>query len=283
MMCVIGKNKLFLLFLLLFFCVYTFAFDVKVCTFNIRYDSGIDGVNCWENRKSLLIKYLSNEKIDIICFQEVLHHQYNYFTQELEDYQVVGVGRNDGKTKGEYAPIFFKKNKFELLDKGIFWLSENPNIVGSKGWDSSQPRIATWILLREAKTNKRFIVVNTHFDNIGKAAKVNSAELIARWVESQSLPVILTGDFNENPKSASYGVIVRGKGIKDSYKIAKRRKGVNYTFHNFDKIPVEQRGKIDYVFVKGVKKVKQVHIPREKALNGVFLSDHNPILSILTF
>ena len=126
-------------------------------------------------------------------------------------------------------------------------------------------------------------MVNTHFDNIGKAAKVNSAELIARWVESQSLPVILTGDFNVSPQSASYDVIVSAKGIKDSYKIARSRKGVNYTFHNFDKIPVEQRGKIDYVFVKGVKKVKQVHIPREKALNGVFLSDHNPILSILTF
>ena len=283
MMCVIGKNKLFLLFLLLFSCVYTFAFEVKVCTFNIRYDSGVDGINSWENRKSLLVNYLNSEEIDIICLQEVLYHQYNYFKREFEEYQAVGVGRNDGKTKGEFAPIFFKKNKFELLDKGTFWLSENPNKVGSKGWDADQPRIATWILLKEAKTSKRFIVVNTHFDNIGKVAKVNSADLLVRWVESQSLPVILTGDFNESPQSVSYDVIVGDNGIKDSYIIAKKRKGVDYSFHNFNKIPVEQRRKIDYVFVKGVKKVKQVHIPREKALNGVFLSDHNPVLSILSF
>lgn len=281
MMCVIGKIRIPLLFFLLFLCMHTFAFTVKVCSFNIRYDSGIDGINSWENRKSLLINFLNNEKIDIICLQEVLHHQYNYFTQKLVDYQAVGVGRNDGKTKGEYVPIFIKKKKFEIVEKGTFWLSENPSVIGSKGWDADQPRIVTWVLIKVRKSGKTFLVANTHFDNIGKIARLESANLIGQWVNSQPFPVILTGDFNEGPQSRAYSTIVNQHHIWDCNKIARSLSGVGYTFHSFNHLHQKQRDRIDYVFVKNVKKVKRVEIPREEAINGIFLSDHNPILTIL--
>lgn len=260
-----------------------FAYNIKVVTFNIRYDSGRDGVNSWQNRKEHMRKFLLKQDADIICLQEVLHHQYIYLAEYMESYDVIGNGRNDGKEKGEYAPILYLRAKYELIEKGQFWLSEHPSVIGSIGWDAKQPRIVTWVKLRNKKTGKPFMVMNTHFDDIGKEARRKSVDLIFERISSLSVPVILTGDFNENPTSALYKKLSDNlNGIKDVHTFAKTHKGVNYTFHGFGKIQQGQRNKIDYIFVKGIKKVKSENIFREKIENNVYLSDHNPIMAVLS-
>lgn len=260
-----------------------YATNIKVMTFNIRYDSGRDGVNSWQNRKVSLQDFLLEQDADIICLQEVLHQQYVYLVECLNSYGFVGQGRNDGKEKGEYAPILYKRSKFELIDKGMFWLSENPSMVGSIGWDAKQPRVVTWVKLRKKGTDKTFMVMNTHFDDIGKEARLKSAELILEWISSSPIPVILTGDFNESPISTLYKKLSEtSSGVKDVHQFAKKKRGVRYTFHNFGKIPSEQRTKIDYIFVRGVKKVKSEDIAEEKVKNNIFLSDHNPIITVLS-
>lgn len=272
-----------LLFLLLLLKLLVFPIDVKVMTFNVRYDSGRDGTNSWQNRKELLLGFLLEQDADIICLQEVLHHQYTYLTDHMDSYDVAGNGRNDGKKKGEYAPIYFKQSKYDFCESGIFWLSETPNEVGTIGWDAKQPRIATWIKLREKDGGNAFIVINTHFDDIGIVARQKSAEVIMEWISKTNVPAILTGDFNDNSQSAMYEKLSNNaNGIEDVHVIAKICHGVNYTFHGFGKIPYEHRTKIDYVFVRGIKELKSEIIPEEKAENGVFLSDHNPIIVVLS-
>ncbi len=286
---VIGKRRCFremirrirvcILFWLSIIGQTSFAYNIKVVTFNIRYDSGRDGVNSWQNRKEHMRKFLLKQDADIICLQEVLHHQYIYLAEYMESYDVIGNGRNDGKEKGEYAPILYLRAKYELIEKGQFWLSEHPSVIGSIGWDAKQPRIVTWVKLRNKKTGKPFMVMN----DIGKEARRKSVDLIFERISSLSVPVILTGDFNENPTSALYKKLSDNlNGIKDVHTFAKTHKGVNYTFHGFGKIQQGQRNKIDYIFVKGIKKVKCENIFREKTENNVYLSDHNPIMTVLS-
>lgn len=256
--------------------------QLNVITFNIRYENGGDGINSWTNRNGRLCKYLKDQDADIICLQEVLDHQLHDISASLSNYSCYGVGRNDGNSHGEYAPIFYKKGKFEEIGHGTFWLSELPNVIGSIGWDAKQPRIVTWVIFKIEKTGDSIVVLNTHFDDIGRKARVESAKLILDRISNYSAPVILTGDFNESTQSKLYQIITRSQtGMVDTYVNTNKRRGVYYTFHNFGKIPLERRNKIDYVFVKGIKKIKKVLIPAEDPVRNVYLSDHNPIIARL--
>ena len=259
------------------------ASTIKVITFNIRYDSGRDGVNSWQNRKGLILKFLIDQDADIFCLQEVLHHQYTHIKDRMESYSVVGNGRNDGQTKGEYAPIFYKNSKYDLLDNGMFWLSEDPTKVGSMGWDAKQPRIATWAKLIEKEGGKIFIVINTHFDDIGRVARQKSTDLVMEWISRFDVPTILTGDLNDDSRSALYEKLSSNTSGLDAHVFAKDRLGVNYTFHGFGRTSNEHRTKIDYIFVKGVSELKSEEILEENNETGAFLSDHNPIIVVMSF
>ena len=276
-------HRLIFVLLFLLYNFMAFAIEIKVVSFNIRYDSGRDGVNSWQNRKDVLLRFMLEQDADVICLQEVLHHQYTFLTDGMKSYSVVGNGRNDGKEKGEYAPICYNNSKYDLIDNGMFWLSENPSVIGSIGWDAKQPRIVTWAKLREKESGKTFIVLNTHFDDIGKVARVKSAELIMEWISEYNLPTIIAGDFNEGSRSALYTKLSSNpNGLIDTHTSALIRSGVNYSFHNFGRIPTERRFKIDYIFVKGVDEVKSEEILEENNDVGFFLSDHNPVIVVLS-
>lgn len=252
---------------------------INIITYNIRYENSRDGINSWKNRNTYLCNFLKKGKFDVLCLQEVLHHQLIDIADALKDYSFVGVGRNDGKTKGEFAPIFYKKTLFDEIESGIFWLSEHPKLAGSIGWDAKQPRIATWIILQSKKSSKKVVVINTHFDDKGRLARQEGLNMILDSISTYSCPVILAGDFNENPNSKLYlSISKKDSLLMDTDLISSRRKGTKYTYHGFGRIPSDKRQKIDYVFVKGIQSVKQVHIPEETPTKGIFLSDHNPIL-----
>jgi endonuclease/exonuclease/phosphatase family metal-dependent hydrolase len=238
-----------------------------------------------DNRKAQIFKFLNNEKADIVCMQEVLSNQLADLNKAFSNiYSFVGVGRDDGKDKGEYVPIFYNKMKFEKLEEGIFWLSSYPDSVGMVGWDARHPRIATWIKLKNKKDGLTIGIVNTHLDNIGVESRLRSAELIKSWILTtmSNSHVILTGDLNCTEESVVYQVL---KGddrlLKDVCRSCKKFDGVRYTFHKFGRIPEEKRLMLDYILVSPVFYVKYVRIPKERSKNGVYLSDHNPIIADL--
>ncbi|PID26762.1 MAG: endonuclease [Candidatus Cloacimonadota bacterium] len=257
--------------------------SISVMSFNIRYDYPNDRENNWKYRKKRVVNAILFYHPDILGAQEVLHNQLEDLKIHLQDYNVVGVGREDGKTKGEYSAIFYKKDRFEEIDTGYFWLSENPDAVGTKGWDSACERIATWIKLKDLRSEKILFILNTHLDHVGKKARKESVNLILNRLESlaKNLPIVVTGDFNSSPNS-SYVKDITDKDDKrsltNSREISEIVYGPNFTFHNFGKTPFEERTTIDYIFVKNNIKVLKHGVLAETD-GKEFLSDHTPIIA----
>ncbi|MEM8889234.1 MAG: endonuclease/exonuclease/phosphatase family protein, partial [Bacteroidota bacterium] len=139
-------------------------------TYNLRYDNPNDGENRWDLRKEFLRDQLKFFEPDVMGIQEGLKHQLDYLDGELSAYSYIGVGRDDGKEKGEYTAIFYKADKLSLIRQSTFWLSESPDEI-SVGWDAALERICTYALFEEKAGGAKFYVFNTHFDHRGEKAR----------------------------------------------------------------------------------------------------------------
>lgn len=258
---------------------------MNVMSFNIRMDTPNDGNNQWKYRKDLAARVIHFYDVDMFGAQEVLHHQLIDLLDRLPEYGYVGVGREDGKTKGEYAPVIYKKDRFTVVKTGNFWLSENMNVIGKKGWDAACERVATWAIFRDKKSGKGFFFLNTHLDHIGKVARHEGASLVLEQVKllSEGLPVIVTGDFNAVPEDDPIKVLTDTKDprhLVNTRTIAPLRYGPEWTFHGFGRIPNDKREWIDYIFVKGNIGVQR-HGVLAEPLDQLYPSDHCPLLSTL--
>lgn len=253
--------------------------SMNIMTFNIRLDHDGDGQHNWRYRKNYAAELLVNESVDIVGTQEVLKNQLDDLLSLSPQYAYVGVGRFDGKTGGEYSAILYKRNRFEVIRSGNFWLSETPDSIGSKGWDAACERIVTWAIFNDLSTGESFAFFNTHFDHMGQIARIKSAELIVEKAHqiAENLPVILCGDFNGSPDSKPIQSILESGWLKNTYSIANRKSGPSWSFHDFGRLPVDQRQLIDFIFVTDsfqVLSYKNIF----KEINNTFYSDHNPIV-----
>lgn len=259
--------------------------NLKVMSYNIRYDNPGDGQNQWNNRKDFAADLIRFYDADLLGAQEVLHNQLVDLSDRLPGYAHVGVGREDGKTKGEYAPIFYKNDRFELVRSGNFWLAEDINAVGKKGWDAACERVATWAVLRDKQSGKAFFFLNTHLDHMGKTARHEGAALVLEQSRqlASDLPVIVTGDFNAAPSDEPIRVLTDAsdpRHLTHSRDLAPLKYGPEWTFHNFGKIPFAKREWIDYIFVKGNIRVLD-HGVLTDTLNELYPSDHCPVVSTI--
>jgi endonuclease/exonuclease/phosphatase family metal-dependent hydrolase len=256
---------------------------IKVMTFNIRYDNPGDSIYSWTNRASQICNFVKNEKPDIVGLQEVLIQQYDDLDSVLKEYSSVGVGRDDGAKAGEMNPIFYRKARFDMVRTITFWLSETPDIPGSKAWGASLPRIITWMELVEKKNHAHFFFFNTHFADDSDSARIMSSQALLSAVESvaDGFPFIITGDFNMLPSSKGYEILTGPAEsvplLKDSYLISEKRPtGPASTFNVLsDK---DGTGRYDYIFVRNGMKVfdHSTVIIKEK---GIFISDNWPIMA----
>ncbi|MGC8743316.1 MAG: endonuclease/exonuclease/phosphatase family protein [Verrucomicrobiia bacterium] len=196
---------------------------IKVMSFNIRYGDAKDGTNGWQFRKELVLQTIKVFDPDLLGMQEVLYYQGEYLRTNLPAYGFYGVGREDGVRKGEFAPVLYKTNRFEAIKTGHFWLSETPEVAGSKSWDSSLPRICTYVLLKDKVANRTILYANTHLDHIGKVARAESAKLIRKKFAEfeEKYPVILTGDFNATEDTDTYKNLIESGNKKwiDSFRV----------------------------------------------------------------
>ena len=260
--------------------------EITWSTFNIRYDNPYDSLNSWTYRKDTVANFIKAQNLDIVGMQEVLHHQLEDLKARLPEYAEVGVGREDGKTQGEYAPLFYKKDRFELLDNNTFWLSQYPDSVGFIGWDGACTRIATWAKLKDKTNGKIFMAINTHFDHVGTEARKKGALLIIEKIKEivGDQPAVVTGDFNVSDQSEAYQTITDNSFVlKDAHKTALQQEGASYTFHDFGRIPADSCEKIDFIFVTPQIEVQCSYIPEENREAKKFLSDHNPEIVHLSF
>ena len=251
--------------------------NLKIMSFNIRGDFD-SGAEAWDNRKQNLIKIINAENPDTIGFQEVMHHQYEDLKMLLTEYNSTGVGREDGKSKGEHAAIFFKNSRFTQLETSSFWLSETPD-KPSFGWDAHCIRICTYAKLTDNLTGKEFYHFNTHLDHMGQVAMVEGAKLVRDAALSKKAPSIITGDFNVYENTEAYKVMI-AEGLQDA-KYAAKESMTYGTYHEY-KSPSEALRKespIDYIFYTAgdfdVQRYEVVVAGRP----GSFASDHYPIVT----
>ncbi len=261
--------------------------QIKVISLNIRYDNPADSLNAWTFRAPVVTRFLLKEQPDLIGLQEVLSGQYEYLDSVLSDYGSVGAGREDGVRSGEMNPVFFRKDRFDLVRNLTFWLSETPEIPGSKAWNSSLPRIVTWVELADKTTHDHFFFFNTHFAHDSDTAQIMSAKLLLSKIETitANFPFVITGDFNTLPGSQAYAILTGPAEsvplLMDAKEISEDNpEGPAYTYNGFS--DTTGTGRIDYIFVRNGLRVldHRVFIKKER---HVFISDHWPVEAIVSF
>ena len=254
-------------------------------SFNIRYNTPKDSVNAWPNRKEFVASQILFHDAHIVGVQEALHGQMTDLRERLPRFKYEGVGRDDGKEKGEYSAIFYDTTRLQALQTKTFWLSETPEVAGSKGWDAQITRVVTWIKFRDRKTKKIFYAFNTHFDHIGKMARKESAKLLLQKVHeiAGNIPSVITGDFNAKPTDEPVQVIVDKNNplhFADSKELSQTpHYGPGGTFNGFG--PTERDDHpIDFIFLKGKWQVLK-HATISQTWKGHFASDHFSVFARL--
>jgi len=287
-------KKPFLLLFCLFMALTMNAQGLTVGTYNVRNNNNGDYKNYdgWNQRKDAMCEEINFVFPDLFGSQEVTHQQVVDMLADLPDYAYLGVGREDGKEGGEYSPIFYKKDRFILLNSGHFWLAEDPT-KPVLGWDAACKRICTWGYFKDKVSKRKFYFFNTHMDHVGVVARREGAKLIMRKMKSlmkTDEPVILTGDFNVDQSDEIYTIFSNSDLLKDCYANAKYRFAPNGTFNDFN-TGAYTGSRIDHIFVsKGVKVMRYAILNETDWRAGAdgkmvrhSLSDHYPVFAKINF
>jgi endonuclease/exonuclease/phosphatase family metal-dependent hydrolase len=307
----IEMKKQFILLALALVCSVQclFAQQMNVATYNMRNDNNKDDArqgNGWKQRYPVIAQLVQFHDFDIFGTQECLHHQLEDLKGSMPNYDYIGVGRYDGKEAGEYSAIFYKKDRFKLLNKGDFWLSTETT-KPNKGWDAVLPRICSWGQFQDKKTGLKFFFFNLHMDHVGVTARSESAKLILAKIKemTHNQPVILTGDFNVDQTSPSYAVLEQSGVLKDAYELSPFRYALNGTFNAF-KTDSKTNSRIDHIFLtkqfsvtrygiltdtyrserEETEKENSANFPKEVSLSKYVArvpSDHFPVMATVTW
>ncbi len=253
----------------------------RVMSYNILR-AATDMENDWGERKAILVEDIKATDPDLFGVQEAEFHQMEYLIENLPDYEYIGAGRDDGERGGEFCAVFYKKDEFDLLDSGTFWLSQTPDEPGRKGWDAACNRVVSWGKFQVKGSGKTFVYANTHFDHMGPVARIESAKMVVSFQKkvASDLPFFISGDFNATDDTNVYQTIV--KTLKDARKTVENATGGDWTFPS----DVEE-GKtgvvIDYIFTNDQVKVKSFRIHSDPSASGIHSSDHYSIDAELEF
>ncbi|MBR5661352.1 MAG: endonuclease/exonuclease/phosphatase family protein [Bacteroidales bacterium] len=258
---------------------------IRFANYNMRVIMSADTADrAFPERKPFILKRISDHDFDIIGAQEVNDEMKASLIEDLSaTYDVVGEGRRADR-KGEGTPIFYKKDRFELLKWGSFWLSETPDVPGSKSWDSSLERIAIWTVFLDKTTKKKFFYINTHFDHRGPVSRAKAAEILLDKARElcEGLPVFFTGDLNTSSDTEPIAILSDNELVKDSYTSSETaptgRKSPYYAF-DFDR-PDSDRG--DYIFVPKDATVSSYACIDDDIRDRQYSSDHCPVLAVVT-
>lgn len=250
---------------------------LKVMSYNIRLGSANDGTNQWALRASATQEMLEDQAPDVFGVQEALDYQVR-FIEEMCGYEYVGVGRENGKKEGEHMAIFWNKKKVSMLKWGTFWLSETPE-EPSMGWDAACKRTATWALMKDKKTGRKFYFINTHLDHEGKEAQKNGLKLIVdrlAEINPDGLPMVLTGDFNITPDNKALTDL--DAMMQSARKIAEKTDSHD-TYNGWGR----GKGVIDYIYVSGFSSCPEFQTVVKRYKDRKFISDHYPVFARVIF
>ncbi|KAK6205245.1 Endonuclease/exonuclease/phosphatase [Scheffersomyces amazonensis] len=253
--------------------------QIQIYTHNIRLDAHElqVGEEPWKVRKPGVVTSIveHSKGVDtLVGLQEVLHRQLIDIQNQLgEEWKYIGVGRDDGETEGEYAPIFYQPSQWEVQSSKTYWLSDTPD-KPSKGWDAAHNRIVVVGHFKHKASGKEVILFNTHFDHEGQQARINSAQQIVELITTKQVATIVAGDFNSEPHDEAYTVLANT--LVDSYLGSPIKEGPEFTNTTFD--PTVKETRIDYIWSKKDIDIIKSEVLTNKSETGLF-SDHRPVVS----
>lgn len=271
------NSKSILTFIFFSFFVSIQSQNLTLMTYNMRLDTAIDGNQDWTHRKDFFVGQINFYEPDIFGVQEATPGQVTDLNSLLKDYDQIGMGR-EGIGKGESSNIYYKKDRFKVLQERTFWLSETPDTI-SIGWDAACNRVCTYALFKDLKTKTKFWVFNTHLDHVGEIARTKGIELILSKIKelnTQNLSVFFMGDFNSEPSSQR--IVDLKKIMTDTQDIAvKGHFGPSGTFNGFKhEIPVTTL--IDYIFISKESSIQVIkHATLSDSIDLKYPSDHLPV------
>ena len=251
---------------------------LNVMSFNIRTANAKDGTNSWELRADAVLAMIKDQAPDLMGLQEALARQVEPLAYFLDGYKWVGVGREDGKKGGEIMAVLYNKKTVSLLKWGTFWLSETPE-KPSKGWDAEYLRTATWALMKDKKSGRKFFFVNTHLDNTGAEAREKGLSLILDKVAAMNpdgLPLVLTGDFNMT--AADPAMAPAKAALQNCRTIAAKSDDLD-TCHDWGR----HFSAIDFIWETGFGSCTEYETVTREYLGRAYVSDHYPIKAKLMF
>src|SRR4030095_521926 len=280
---IMEKGLIFFLFSVLSLSIS--AQELNVMTFNIRLNTSSDDLDAWPHRTDKVASQILFHGVELLGVQEALHDQMVDLKERLPRFNYVGVGRDDGKEKGEYSAIFYDTTRLQPLESQTFWLSETPTAPGSKSWDAAITRIVTWAKFKDKKAGMTFFAFNTHFDHMGKVARRESAKLLLNRVReiAGDIPAVITGDFNSEPKDEPIQIITDKNNplhLEDTKEICQTpHYGPSGTFNGF-KSKERSDQPIDYIFINKQWNVLR-HATISQTWEGRFASDHFAVFATL--
>ena len=254
---------------------------ITVLSFNIRYGTAKDGENEWTLRRPMLFDLLREQDADLIGLQEALDFQIDEIVAAVPGYATVGVGRDDGRARGEFAAILFRKSRFRVAEAGTFWLSDTPAVPGSKTWGNNITRICTWTRLID-RDGRGFFVYNVHLDHQSQPSRERSTQLLRERIDARSTagdPVLVTGDFNVGEKNPALATLL-GPFV-DTFRVVRPQEKPAGTFTAFKFGNVEGE-KIDYILTQPGTEVMHADIVRFTR-NQRYPSDHFPVVARIRF
>jgi endonuclease/exonuclease/phosphatase family metal-dependent hydrolase len=253
---------------------------LKVMTYNVRYASD-EGPNAWPDRMPVAVEMLAAQAPDVIGMQEATYRQVKDYETNLPDYDWIGLGR-DGGSRGEFMAVFYRAERLEPLEFDHFWLSDEPDRIGSSTWGNSNRRMVTWVRFRDRASDQEFFFFNTHFDHQIQPAREKSADLLWNRIDALNteLPIIVTGDFNaQAEKNPAYKTLVAPDRLTDTWVSAEKHGPLVATFHGYGE-PQVNGTRIDWILTRGpVKCVNTEIVTFEK--NNQYPSDHFPVMAEL--
>ncbi len=251
---------------------------VTVMSYNV-YIKG-SGEKSPENRTDEVVSNIRKYSPDSFGLQEADEGWMERLPAELTEYAHVGIGRDSDNGGGEASPVFYKKDKYELVDSGTFWLSKTPE-KASKAWDAMFKRICTYAVLKDKQTGFTYAHFNAHFDHMGVIARNESVAVVAAKIAeiAPNIPVVFSGDLNDNEETDMYNRVLES-GLRDTKKIAVSAVG-GTTYHGYSDLLTKELP-IDFIFVNDFAKSVESYTVDSEKINGIYPSDHHPVISEMT-
>jgi endonuclease/exonuclease/phosphatase family metal-dependent hydrolase len=264
------------------------ADPLRVMSFNLRYGTAPDGDNAWARRTELVYETIARFQPDLIGYQEVLDFQFDALAARFPELVSEGVGRDDGRRKGEFSSLAYRRDRFTRVAGGTFWLSTTPDVPGSKSWDAALPRICTWVRLRETTSGRELVFANTHFDHRGQVARREAARVLSERLGpvASGIPAVLTGDFNISEETPAFRVLVEPPEPSwvrwiDAYRTLHPERAPDEASFNGFKGTV-RGSRIDFVLHTSHFRATAAAIDRHQR-EGRFPSDHYPVTAVLAW